>query len=160
MLQLTGEKNESDVLPCLLIPVQGARLILPNVTVAEIIAYQAPVPGGHTSDWLLGRIEWRGTMIPVVSYEDFSGHKAGVPGQDLRIAVVNAPNGGSGALRFFGLVVQGIPGLIKLEEAAIKENMNTTLLKGQKLAVTLETGHAIVPDLDVIEAAILDENWQ
>jgi len=56
--------------------------------------------------------------------------------------------------------VQGIPSLIKLEEAAIKENLNTTLLKGQKLAVTLETGHAIVPDLDKIEDAILNENWQ
>jgi len=160
MLQLTGENNESDVLPCLLIPVQGGRLILPNVTVAELIAYQAPVASQNTSDWLLGRMEWRGTMIPVVSYENFCGQKIGVPGQDLRIAVVNAPNGDGGALRFFGLVVQGIPSLIKLEEAAIKENMNISLLKGQKLAVTLETGHAIVPDLDVIESAILDENWQ
>ncbi len=160
MLQLTGEKTESDVLPCLLIPVLGGRLILPNVTVAELITYQAPSPSQNCADWLLGRLEWRGTMIPVVSYEKFCGQKTGVQGQDLRIAVVNAPNGDSGALRFFGVLVQGIPSLIKLEEAAIKENMNSSLVKGQKLAVTLETGHAIVPDLDAIEAAILSEDWQ
>ena len=160
MLQLKGENNESEMLPCLLIPVQGGRLILPNVTVAELITYQALTPCENASDWLLGRLEWRGTMIPVVSYEEFSGQKVGVPGQDLRIAVVNAPNGDSGKLRFFGVVVQGIPSLIKLEEAAIKENLNTTLLTGQKLAVTLETGHAIVPDLDALEDAILSDNWQ
>ncbi len=160
MLQLTGENTENEMLPCLLIPVQGGRLILPNVTVAELITYQALTPCEQASDWLLGSLEWRGTMIPVVSYEKFSGQKAGIPGQDLRIAVVNAPNGDSGKLRFFGVVVQGIPSLIKLEEAAIKENLNTTLLTGQKLAVTLETGHAIVPDLDALEDAILSENWQ
>ena len=160
MLQLTGETNEIDVLPCLIIPVQGGRIILPNVTVAELIGYQAPIASENTSDWLLGRFEWRGTMIPMVSYEMFCGQKMGVQAQDLRIAVVNAPNGDGGKLRFFGVVVQGIPSLIKLEEAAIKENMNTSLLKGQKLAVTLETGHAIVPDLDAIESAILNENWQ
>ncbi len=160
MQQITGEKNENDVLPCLLIPVQGGRLILPNVTVAELIAFQEPTPSQAEADWILGTMEWRGTMIPVVSYENFCGQKIGVPGQDLRIAVVNAPNGDSGALRFFGVVVQGIPSLIKLEEAAIKENLNTTLVVGQKLSVTLETGYAIVPDLDAIEAAILDENWQ
>ncbi len=160
MQQITGEKNENDVLPCLLIPVQGGRLILPNVTVAELIAFQEPTPSQAVADWILGTMEWRGTMIPVVSYENFCGQKIGIPGQDLRIAVVNAPNGDSGALRFFGVVVQGIPSLIKLEEAAIKENLNTTLVMGQKLSVTLETGHAIVPDLDAIEAAILDENWQ
>jgi len=160
MLQLTGENKENEMLPCLLIPVQGGRLILPNVTVAELITYQALSPCDNASDWLLGQLDWRGTMIPVVSYEEFSGQKTGVPGQDLRIAVVNAPNGDSGSLRFFGLLVQGIPSLIKLEEAAIKENLNTTLLTGQKLAVTLETGHAIVPDLDKIEDAILNEDWQ
>ena len=74
--------------------------------------------------------------------------------------MVNAPNGESGGLRFFGLVTQGIPSLIKLEEAAIKENQNTNLLKGQKMAVTLETGHAVIPDLDMIEQAILAEKWQ
>ncbi len=44
MLQLTGENNESDVLPCLLIPVLGGRLILPNVTVAELIAWSGAAP--------------------------------------------------------------------------------------------------------------------
>jgi len=57
------------------------------------------------------------------------------------------------------MVTQGIPSLVKLEEAAIKENQNSVLEKGQKMAVTLETGHAVIPDLDMLEAAILAESW-
>lgn len=158
MQQLTNETT-NDALACLLIPIQGGRMVLPNVTVAELIPFQSPEPAPNTKEWLLGTLEWRGTMIPVISFEEFSGAKKGPAAQDLRIAVVNAPNGESGKMRFFGMMTQGIPSLVKLEEAAIKENQNSVLEKGQKMAVTLETGHAVIPDLDMIEAAILAESW-
>lgn len=160
MQSLTSDQQTNEALPCLLIPMKGGRIVLPNVTMAELIPYQAPQTTSAKASWLVGAIEWRGTMIPVISYEDFCGQRSAPQGQDLRVAVVNAPNGESGSLRFFGIVTQGIPSLIKLEEAAIKENQNSTLLKGQKMAVTLETGHAVIPDLDMIEQAILAEKWQ
>lgn len=160
MQQLTSDKTTKDALPCLLIPMQGGRIVLPNVTVAELIPFQRPQASAADASWIIGSIEWRGTMIPVIAYEDFCGQKSGPKGQDLRIAVINAPNGESGSLRFFGIVTQGIPSLVKLEEAAIKENQNTNLLHGQKMAVTLETGHAVIPDLDMLEQAILAEKWQ
>ncbi len=160
MQQIANTNEQTDVLPCLVIPVQGSRLILPNVTVAEIIAFQKPIDGENLPEWVLGKIEWRGTLIPIISYEGYCGQKSGVMSQEIRIAVINAPNGDKGVLRFFGMVVQGIPSLVKLEKPAIQENLNTSLIKGQKMAVTLETGHAIVPDLDVIEEELLSINWQ
>lgn len=160
MQQLTSDQKQNEALACLLIPMQGGRVVLPNVTVAELIPFQRPQPSSADASWIIGNIEWRGTMIPVISFEEFSGQKTGPKGQDLRIAVINAPNGEAGSLRFFGMVTQGIPSLVKLEEASIKENQNTNLLKGQKMAVTLETGHAVIPDLDMLEQAILAEKWQ
>jgi chemosensory pili system protein ChpC len=157
MQQLTTDTNTDEMLPCLLIPIQGGRMVLPNVTIAELIPFQKPAVLDNVADWIVGEIEWRGTMIPVISYEEFSGFKKGPAGQDLRVAVVNSPNGEQGKMRFFGLLTQGIPSLIKLEEAAIKENQNAVLQKGQKMAVTLETGHATIPDLDMLEAEILKE---
>ena len=160
MQQLTKEQDTSTILPCLLIPVQGSRLVLPNVTVAELIPFQPLEDANDASEWLLGRLEWRGTMIPVISYESFSGQKLGTNADDLRIAVVNAPNGEDGALRFFGILAQGIPSLVKLEEPAIKEKPNMDLKPGQKMEVTLETGYGVIPDLDAIESAVLAEAWQ
>jgi chemosensory pili system protein ChpC len=151
----TTDTDATEMLPCLLIPIQGGRMVLPNVTIAELIPFKMPTDIVNAPDWIVGEIEWRGTMIPIVSYEDFCGFKKGLAGQDLRVAVVNSPNGEQGKMRFFGLLTQGLPSLIKLEEAAIKENTNTVLQKGQKMAVTLETGHATIPDLDMLESAIL-----
>jgi len=160
MQALNNDQSKSTALPCLLVPMQTGRLVLPNVTLAELIPYQSPMPNEQTADWLIGTIEWRGTQIPVISYEAFCGQKGGALGQDQRIAIINAPHGEAGKLRFFGMVTQGIPSLIKLEEAAIKDNQNVVLEKGQKMAVTLETGNAIIPDIDILEAAISKQPWQ
>lgn len=159
MQQLNKDNNSNDVLPCLLIPVHGSRLVLPNVTVAELIPFQTLEDVAGSPAWLLGRTEWRGTMIAVISYESFSGQKLGTNSDDLRIAVVNAPNGESDSLRFFGVLAQGIPSLVKLEAPAIKEKPNMDLKLGQKMEVTLETGYGVIPDLDTIESALLEQAW-
>ena len=100
MQELSNPTPKNEVLPCLLIPIQGGRMVLPNVTVAELIPFQKPSDIANSPEWILGEIEWRGTMIPVISYEEFSGFKKGPAGQDLRVAVVNSPNGEQGKMRF------------------------------------------------------------
>ena len=74
MQQLTNDTTKES-LACLLIPIQGGRMVLPNVTVAELIPFQSPEPAPNAQEWLLGTLEWRGTMIPVISFEEFSGAK-------------------------------------------------------------------------------------
>jgi chemosensory pili system protein ChpC len=48
----------------LLIPLHDKQLILPNVTVAEIIPYRAPTSISDNAGWLLGQLEWRNVHIP------------------------------------------------------------------------------------------------
>ncbi len=43
-----------------LIAVTGARVLLPNATVAEVITYSPPDPIEGAPAWMLGRIRWRG----------------------------------------------------------------------------------------------------
>ena len=155
---LNSPEQQDSTLSCLLIPVLGSRLVLPNVTVAEVSPYQPPIPVEDAAKWLKGTVEWRGTMIPVIAYEELVGETLSNYSQDARIVVVNAPSG-SERMRFFGLIAQGIPSQVKLEEAAIKENPNHKLIKGQAMAVTVETGHGVIPDLDIIEAELLNQNW-
>lgn len=160
MQQLSNDNAQDTALSCLLIPMQASRLVLPNVTVAELIPFQRPTPNDEVVSWLMGTIEWRGIDVPVINYEEYCGQKAGTQGQDQRIAIINAPHGEAGKLRFFGIVTQGLPSLVKLEESAIKENQTAVLEMGQKMAVTLETGHGIIPDIDALEAAITEQPWQ
>lgn len=158
---LNSPEQKESTLSCLLIPVQGSRLVLPNVTVAEVSPYQPPVPVDNAPAWLTwlkGTVEWRGTRIPVIAYEEFIGDTLNSYSQDARIVVINAPSG-EDKMRFFGLIAQGIPSQVKLEEAAIKENPNHQVVKGQAMAVTVETGHGVIPDLDLMESELLKASW-
>ncbi len=155
---LNAPEQQDTTLPCLLIPLLGSRLILPNVTVAEVSPYQAPLPVENAPSWLHGSVEWRGTHIPVIAFEEFCGGNLSSFSQDARIVVINAPSGEE-KMRFFGLIAQGIPSQVKLEEAAIKENPNHQLVAGQAMGVTVETGHGVIPDLDLIEAELLKASW-
>jgi len=54
---------------CLLLPMGERGLLLPNPLVAEIITQQAVVEYAGTPPWFLGTGGWRGTDIPLVSFE-------------------------------------------------------------------------------------------
>lgn len=155
---LSSPEQKDATLSCLLIPVQGSRLVLPNVTVAEVSPYQPPVPVENSVAWLKGTVEWRGTQIPVIAYEEFVGQSLSSYSQEARIVVINAPSGGD-KMRFFGLIAQGIPSQVKLAEASIKENPNHQTVRGQSMAVTVEMGHGVIPDLELIESELLNAAW-
>ena len=56
-----------------LIQIEGARLLLPNATIAEVLSYADPEPVENAPDWLLGRIRWRGWQLPLVSFARIAG---------------------------------------------------------------------------------------
>lgn len=56
-----------------MIAVTGARALLPNATVAEVITYSPPDPVDGAPAWMLGRIRWRGWRLPVISYARMIG---------------------------------------------------------------------------------------
>ncbi len=56
-----------------LIQVAGARLLLPNATIAEVLSYAEPEPLSPAPDWLLGRIRWRGWQLPLVAFSRLAG---------------------------------------------------------------------------------------
>src|SRR3546814_20605861 len=56
-----------------LIQVGGARLLLPNATLSEVLSYADPEPVENATAWLLGRIRWRGWPLPRVSFSRIAG---------------------------------------------------------------------------------------
>ena len=161
MLKLnTSEK--SDEIPCLLIPNQGFRLILPNTAVAEIVTWCQPQPQ-HTSNsnWMLGFFEWREQRLPLLSI-----HIEGqIPSERLpltKIAVLNAVSEDLG-FRHYGIALCGIPKLVRVgrdeisvcsteTDAPIAPSALSLVTPGTK--VTLDGEEAWIPDLDRVEQQV------
>lgn len=139
---------------CLLVPLKDRQLLLPNVSVAEIIPFSHLLTTASGVDWVLGRIEWRGVTVPVVCYEMLNNHQAPAPNPNARFAVINGI-GGHRNMPFYALLIQGIPKLVHVQKNDIQDV--EALNSGEYDARTVSFGQdpAIVPDLDKIEEALL-----
>jgi chemosensory pili system protein ChpC len=150
-IQATTEVNE---LATLLIPVNGKQLVLPNVTVAEIISYQQPEPKDDTPDWFLGHISWRNMPIPLVSFETINDEPFTSQSRQRRVAVLNGLVDEQ-RLPFCAIVTEGVPRLMRVmsDEVAIDTDVNKG--PGEVSRVLVNGEKAAIPDVDYIQQEVL-----
>ena len=138
-----------------LIQVAGARLLLPNATIAEVLSYAEPDAIGNAPDWLLGRIRWRGWQLPLVSFARLSGIADEQGGLGSKVVVLKAL-GGDARQPYFALLTQGFPRLVTVSHEALRteESDTTQLPPGIRARVALNEDAAVLPDLAQIEQLI------
>lgn len=137
----------------LLVPLHGRQLLLPNVTVAEVVSYAELMPVTDQPAWLMGVLDWRGIKVPVVSYEVLSGDMA--PRETARVAVMNGIAGKG--ISFYAIVVQGIPRQAKVKLSEI-EDMDAPASQMGPLDYLQVRWHgelAVIPELDRLEEQLL-----
>lgn len=150
----------SDPLPreirCVLVPVGDLRLLLPNATIAEVVTQSTPEPVEGAPSWLLGRIAWRGWRVPLVSFTRLAGTAEGDDELIVRVAVLKAL-GGDPKLPFIAVLTQGFPRLTTLNsELIIPTHDGKELPPGVRAHVLVRDDVAMIPDLEWIEASLLD----
>lgn len=148
-----AQQDEMTKVDGLLIPLHDKQLILPNVTVAEIIPYRAPAQADEGNNWLLGKIEWRNIEIPIISYEALNG--GGVPPvEGARLAVLNGTSA-KRDLPFYAILIQGIPKLTHIheEDVVAVEAMHSGPF--DEMTVSLFGEQAMIPNLEMIEDELL-----
>src|SRR5512142_1623373 len=94
----------------LMIPVTGARVLLPNATVAEVITFSAPEKIPNAPEWLLGRLSWRGWRLPLFSFAMLTGTAPQETVSNAKVAVLKALSGNA-KMPFIAMLAQGFPRL-------------------------------------------------
>ena len=142
----------SDKVHSLWIPLRGVNMLLPNVAVAEVGNYQVPdeQPGGP--DWLLGTVDWRGQVVPVISLEILCGHKVPANMACSRLIIVNSVRPGS-PVCFYAIVAAGLPRLIRFDSALVTR---IEVCELEELRCRVVVGHekAVKPDLGYIQGLL------
>lgn len=144
------------ILSSLYLPIIGGSLVLPNVSVAEIVDYQTPEAVSDAPEWFLGNIKWRGVTLPVISYERLNDTPLPDDLSNTRIAVINTIGKDHQALPFFAIVTQGIPRQTKIDQDNIKEvEEGASLGPVDLMKVVIMGDEAIIPNVEYIEKMIL-----
>lgn len=139
----------------LLIPIQGALLLVPNVSVAEIVPMGRIEPIEGAPDWLLGNYLWRDLSVPLVSFEVLKGDARPSAGPRSRIVVFNA-TGVSDDLPFFALMAQDLPRLARVTAEELQERDAIDPKPFEMMLVSWAGELAVIPDVPGLEQAILD----
>lgn len=153
--QTQKDSGRSVQVYCLLVPVRGGLLLIPNATVSEIIGYTKPTTIDNTPAWILGQITWRNYQLPLISFESVNGNEVVTARAGNRVLVVNTLSNNS-QLPYFGLVSQGIPQLRMIDPnvVAINEKVSTNDLCVAS-HVLVNGQPAIIPNIDELEQHIL-----
>lgn len=138
------------VIRSVLIPLQGMSLLLPNVSIAEVVAYSQPVAIPKAPEWIKGMMNWRGQRVPLVMFERLSGQPSPPLAATSRIAILNRYSTDS-IYDFLGLVVQGIPRLLRISHADIQPDPAHTVSPYALCTAQLAGETALIPDLESIE---------
>ena len=137
-----------------LIQLAGARLLLPNATIAEVLSYAPPEPVEAAPDWLLGKIRWRGWQLPLVAFAELAGVGKEPAGLGSKVVVLKAL-GGNAKAPYFAILSQGFPRLVTVsEQGLVADTDSTGLPLGVHSRVIMNEDTAFVPDLGAVEALI------
>lgn len=140
----------------------GARtLLVPSAALAELVTWQPPesLPGGvRHEDGLIGRINWRGRQLPLLSFEVLAGEDEPDVTQASRIAIFNSLDPSAG-LEFYAVLLQGIPRTV-LVDSRLHPDQDADLRIGELTAVQLDGECLIIPDLDAVEHRLIRARLQ
>lgn len=141
----------------LMIPVTNGRVLLPNATVAEVIGYSIPDRGNLTGpEWLLGRVNWRGWRLPLVSFSLLAGMALDERTTGARVTVLKALSMHP-RMPYFAMLAQGFPRLTTLSsETLVPIGDGMGRRPGVLMDLMVRDDQAMVPDLDQLERLVLE----
>lgn len=139
----------------LLVPMVDRVLLIPTVTVAEMVTYAQPVRDPEAPDWYMGIVNWRDLQVPILCIEALNG--GAVPKYDgkCRIAIMNN-TGVDDGLPFIGIATQGIPRLSRVKPDEIHELPEQPSKRFEMMVVSLAGETVAIPDVMALEQAYLD----
>lgn len=142
----------------LLVPLADERLIVPRTCVAEVVRYTAPVQKDGNQNWMLGNIGWNGHDLPVVAFEGAIGKDVPAPTGRTRVVVFYSS---TGAIRpgFFGILTQGFPQLVRVNEDVLKLDSTEGWPQDAPVLcrVKMINEFPLIPNLEMLEGMIAAE---
>lgn len=148
--------SDAGEIACMLAPIHGRQLLLPGVTVAEVVRMQRIRPVKNTADWLLGLLPWRGLILPVLSVEQVlsdPGESIPAPRASNALLIMNRTRA-LPKLDFYAVLVRALPRMLWVTEEAIS-GIDGPLAAAEAARVKVADEEAVIPRLAYLEELVL-----
>ena len=138
---------------CLLVPLDGFKIILPRDLVVEVLnrGNIEPAPGGPPC--LLGYRVRNQQLIPVVSLEVAAGLSIRPASNKSRLLVVHALTGQLDP-PYFAIMTLGYPYLLRIDPRTLRSHEDQMVASGFVSRAQLGGEAPLIPDFDWIEGVL------
>jgi len=141
---------------CLMLPLHGGSLVVPNAVVAEVLHNQwLDEPHDSAPGWLSGSLQWQDNdELPVISFETLCDQAMGEQDRDTAVVVLHCL-GEDPRLRHYGIRIADVPSFEFVDNtnlvAADNQSGNCDFVASRVFVKGLQ---ASVPDLEELEALL------
>jgi chemotaxis signal transduction protein len=155
---MTGSDRE---LKCLVLPIRGTGIVVPNTAVAEVITQQVVTRREDTPDWFLGTGAWRGREIPLIAFDRMCGLRDDAPPAAGRYVVLFALDN-TAVPAYYGVRIEALPRSETVNderfEARERESVDPEFIAARG---RIGDRDCVIPDLDAVvrDTAAVDRAW-
>lgn len=150
----TQDIQDVEELATFFIPVSDSYLLIPNVSVAEVVPALGIYESEAGPDWLLGEVDWRGRRVPLIAFEALNGEAVQARSRWLTIAVLNGISNPA-KLPFYAIAAHGAPRLMRLEAEEIIHMTHKPVGAAEHMVVSANGEIAAIPQVFMLEDQIL-----
>ena len=149
--------EDTQAIKCVILTLRKENVIVPNALVAEIVSVKEIEGKDDTPGWFLGNMTWRGTDVPLLSFEASGGEKIAKVNLNTQAVVLYAVSnaGETSEIPYLGLVMSGVPHVSDFTRKQIKsdaEALETHPMVAQK--VRINGASVSILDVDAMVAMV------
>ena len=149
-------KYEMNLLPftAMYLPLQMDGLLVPDVTVVEILKVDKIASQIKSPEWFIGSIQWRGYELPLISFESLNGAATVNPENISRVAIINGIADQS-HLPYYAVVISNTPSLHEIVGDDLNLCEGRPRGRAEAMSVTINDLVAGVPNIEWVEQHLL-----
>ena len=154
MLQSTNHQFASKPVRAMFLPLQMDGMLLPDVSVIEVLSVQQITEASGSPEWYIGAISWRGMQLPLICFESLNGAMTVSAESVERVAIVRG-TADHGHLPYYALVICGVPQLFTLSEEDIEVHEGRPRGRAEAMSVAVLDQTAGIPNIEWVEQHLL-----
>jgi chemosensory pili system protein ChpC len=119
--------KDTQSIKCVILTLRKENVILPNALVAEIISVKDIEESKNSEKWFLGNMKWRGTDVPLLSFEAAGGEEISKVNLNTQAVVLYAVGKGKDVNEnpYLALVMSGVPHISSFTREQIRNDVET-----------------------------------
>lgn len=151
-MEALTEVQAVEEIPALLVPVLGMTVLLPTVSVAEMVPFRKTrfLARTETELGFWGHYEWRDQKVPLLCFEKVNGLAASALEDYRQVAIIHA-TGVNKETAYIAVLAQGIPHVARVKAETIDQNTAASKLPYSTLSVLVDGREAEIPDVAKLE---------